>query len=317
VDTHTLEAPSLWPLATAFSVFAFVWGACWGSFLNVVIHRLPRDESLVSPGSRCGTCGTPIRPWHNVPIVSYLLLRGRCAACKTAYSPRYMLVEAACGVLALVLFRSLVDLSDPDTLLHSLLPWLYWQVFVYILVAIAFIDLEHTIVPWSLTLPSTAVALGGAFLLPMPDPWGQVWGLVAGLGFFGFVYGLAWLLFRREALGDGDVAIAAMLGAWVGWKAMPFVVLAACLQGLLAAGVARLYTRVTGRRNALVLTTAELDARFEESEQNAGLPEHTAIPFGPFLALGGLEALLFGTGPFWGAIDTFVGWLLRLTMPVG
>jgi leader peptidase (prepilin peptidase)/N-methyltransferase len=295
----------------ALWVVAFVWGACWGSFLNVVIHRVPRDESVVSPGSRCGACGAAIRPWHNIPIVSYLALRGRCADCGARFSPRYMLVEAACGVLALVLFRGLVDPTDPDALLPGLALWGYWQIFVYALVALTFIDLEHTLLPWSITLPTTAVGLIGAFALPSLEPWSHVWGLAAGVLFFGFIYGLAWLMFKREALGLGDVVIAGMLGAWVGWQAMPFVVLAACTQGLLAAGIAKLYTVVTGKQNALTLTTAELDARFDEVDEHADLPEHTAIPFGPFLALGGLEALLFGTSAFWAGVDAVVAPLLR------
>ncbi|MSP72072.1 MAG: prepilin peptidase [Myxococcales bacterium] len=296
--------------ANLLLVLAFIWGACWGSFLNVVIYRWPRELSLVRPGSRCGTCETPIRPYDNVPILSYLLLRGRCRACKATFSPRYMLVEAACGLLSLVVFRSFVDVTDPETFANGFPLWLYWQTYVYLLVAITFIDLEHTIVPEVATILGAVTGLAGAFFFPLGLRWDAVIGLAAGAGFLLAVVGVGHLLFRREAMGMGDVLIVGFLGAWLGWRALPFLLLLASIQALLAAGAAQIYTRATGQKNALTLTTQELDERFDEVEKNEGLPPHLAIPFGPFLALSGLEAMLFGTDWFWRLMDAFVSsWL--------
>ena len=289
--------------ASLFLAFAFVWGACWGSFLNVVIHRLPQDLSVVRPGSRCGACATAIRWYDNIPIFSYLVLRGRCRACKATFSPRYMLVELACGVLSLYIFRSVVDFDTPEGFAWGLASWAAWQVFAYALVTIAFIDLEHTIVPEVLTFPTAALGLVVAFVLPGGLAWEAVWGLAAGVAFLLFVVGLGWLMFRREAMGMGDVHILGMAGAWLGWRALPFVILASALQALAAVGIARLYTRLTGRKNDLTLTTQELDERFEEEDRFPDAGDHTVIPYGPFLALASLEGMLFGTDAFWWLID--------------
>lgn len=283
--------------------FAFVWGAVFGSFLNVVIHRLPRDESLVRPGSRCGACGTPIRAYDNVPILSYLVLRGRCRACKATYSPRYALVEAACGILTLLLFRASVLPLDPETFLPGLWVWLWWQVFVYALIIVTFIDLEHTFIPDEVTLPAIAVGVGGAFLLPSQDGWAQLFGAVGGALFLLLVVGLGHLLYKREAMGLGDVKLLAMIGAWLGWRALPFVLFASAVQAVAAAAAAGLFARVTGRRSGLLMTTRELDERFGEEDRWADQRERIALPYGPFLALAALEAMLFGSDLFWRLAD--------------
>lgn len=283
--------------------FAFVWGTLWGSFLNVVIYRLPLELSVVRPGSRCGACGTPIRWFDNIPIVSFLLLRGRCRACRASYSPRYMLVEAACGVLSLTIFRSVVDLGSPEGLPWDLGWWLAWQWFTYTLVAIAFIDLEHTIVPLELTVPASLLGAVVAFTFPNGLGLEAVYGMGVGAGFLLLIVGLGWVLFRREAMGMGDVHILGMTGLWLGWRALPFVILASSVQALFAVLVARIYGAVTGRGQSLTLSTEALDERFGEADQNAGLPSHTVIPYGPFLALSALEAMLFGTEAFWSLMD--------------
>ncbi len=294
--------------------FAFVWGAVWGSFLNVVIHRLPRDESLVRPGSRCGACGTPIRWYDNVPIVSYFVLRGRCRACRAAYSPRYMLVEAACGVLTLVLFRATVLPLDPETFYAGALAWLWYQVFLYALVAITFIDLEHTFIPDEVTYPTIAIGLLGGFLLPGRDGFEQLWGAVGGAGFLLAVIGIGWLLYRREAMGFGDVKLLAMIGAYLGWRALPFVVFASAIQALLAAAAAMIYRRVTGHQPRLLMTLGEVDDKFGvEDEAPDHLREKAALPYGPFLALAALEGMLFGGDLFWRFADHLARWLFEAT----
>lgn len=322
--------------------YAFVWGAVWGSFLNVVIYRLPRDLSLVYPGSRCGACGTPIRWFDNVPVLSYLLLRGRCRACRASYSPRYPLIEATCGVLALAVFNATVLPLAPETFLDGLLTWFWLQAFIYGLVSITFIDLEHTFIPDEITYPFIGVGLFGAFALTGVEGLPRLYGAIAGGGFMLMVSGVGWLIYRREALGLGDAKLMAMMGAFLGWKALPFVLFASAVQALLATGVARAYTAVTNKPNSLTMTVEQLDEAFGESELMAERARQdmarrfrrvrrrmadttfrqrmrrpavrrwrawrrarrrsrlqTVVPYGPFLALAGLEALLFGDDLLW------------------
>ena len=131
-------------MSTLLQFWVFIWGAVWGSFLNVVIYRMPLGISLVRPPSRCSQCQTPIRWYDNVPIVSYLVLRGQCRRCGSKYGPRYMLVEAMCGALCLALFRATTLPLEPETFSVGIATWLWLQAFVYGLVAVTFIDLTET-----------------------------------------------------------------------------------------------------------------------------------------------------------------------------
>ena len=287
-------------------VFAFLWAASLGSFLNVVIYRLPLGMSLSRPGSRCSSCLTPIRWFDNVPVLSWWVLRGRCRACGARFSPRYMLIELVCGVLGLALWRSTVDPLDPDTFTTMMALWIWLQIFVFSLVAIAFIDLEHTFIPEEISIPVIILGLAGGFFIPGLDPLPQVFGALVGGGFLLAVTGVGWLIYRREAMGLGDAMLLALIGAFLGVAALPFVLVAAACQAMVAVIVARLYQRATGRSAGLTLTTEELDARFGDTERHADLASHTVIPFGPFLALGALEALFFGHDLIWRLADALV-----------
>lgn len=287
-------------------VFAFIWGAVWGSFLNVVIYRLPLGMSLSRPGSRCGHCLTPIRWYDNIPVLSYLLLRGRCRACKTGYSPRYMLIEAMCGVLVLALFRAVVADATAENFYAKLALWGWYQVFIYGLVACAFIDLAETFLPEELTIPMLIVGVCGPFFLGVP-PLPHVYGALAGGGVILLIYAVGFLIFRREAMGLGDAMLLAVIGAFVGWRSLPFVLFAAAVQGIIATVASLLYTRVTGKSAGLTLTTAELDARFGEEDRFDDDGSRLAIPFGPFLALAGLQALFFGPNLLWDLAELILG----------
>lgn len=279
--------------ALILQIFAFIWGAVWGSFLNVVIYRLPLGISLSRPGSRCGACLTPIRWYDNVPVLSYLILRGRCRACKAGYSPRYMLIEAMCGVLALALFRAVVGDATAETFTDKLWMWCWFQVLIYGLVVITFIDLAETIIPEEVTIPMLIVGVCGPFFLGVP-PLPHVFGALAGGGIILVIYAIGFLVFRREAMGLGDAMLLAVIGAFLGWRALHFVLFAAAVQAIIAVLLAGLYTRVTGRAAGLTLTTEELDARFDEADRFDDDRSRLVVPFGPFLALAALEALFFG-----------------------
>jgi leader peptidase (prepilin peptidase)/N-methyltransferase len=199
-------------------VAATLGGLVAGSFLNVVIARLPRGQSLVRPGSACPQCGAPLRPYDNVPLLSWLLLRGRCRDCGAAISPRYPLVEALTAALcaAVIVAKG----ADEDALLGLVL--------VLVLVPITFIDLEHRIIPNKIVLPGAVAAVA---IMALADPGELPEHLVAGASAGGFLL-LAALAYPR-GMGMGDVKLAGMLGLYLGSSVAP-AMLAAFLAGSLA-----------------------------------------------------------------------------------
>jgi leader peptidase (prepilin peptidase) / N-methyltransferase len=235
------------------TALAAVGGLVAGSFLNVVIARLPERRSLIRPASHCPGCGTPVRPYDNVPILSWLLLRGRCRGCGERISARYPLVEAATAALC-----ALVIVAKGTN-------WEAWLgiAMVLTLVPVAFIDLEHRIIPNRILLPAAVVAVA---ILALGAPGQLPEHLIAAGAAGGFLL-LAVLAYPR-GMGMGDVKLAAVLGLFLGRSVAP-AMLAALLSGSLlgAAIVARKGAR-EGRK--------------------------TAVPFGPFLALGALVGLFAG-----------------------
>jgi leader peptidase (prepilin peptidase)/N-methyltransferase len=242
-------------------MLAAVVGAVFGSFLNVVAYRLPRGESLARPRSRCPQCQTPIKPYDNIPVVSWLLLRGKCRNCGAAISPRYPLVEAlTAALLAAVVLKEGADRSV----------WL-GLAFVLILVPVTFIDLDHRIIPNKLTLLGAVVA-PALVALTAPDALPEHMIAAAAAGGFFLLAGLAY----PRGMGMGDVKLAAVLGLFLG-RAVGPAVFVALVAGTLV-GVA-----VIARKGA------------QEGRK-------TAVPFGPFLALGAVVALFAG--------DAMVDWYL-------
>jgi leader peptidase (prepilin peptidase)/N-methyltransferase len=250
---------------------AFVFGAVVGSFLNVVIHRLPRGESLVRPRSRCPGCGQPIRAVDNIPLLSFILLGGRCRACRARIPWRYPLVELLSGLLCTALLAT-----------FGLTPTFFgFFAFAASLLAVTFIDLDHQIIPDSISLPGIAVGLGMSFILRPGWPgYGPLSALLAALIGGGLLWGVAvaYRLVRGvEGMGFGDVKLLAMMGAFLGLRALPVILLVGSLSGA-AAGL------------GLMLAAGK------------GLKQ--AIPFGPFLVLGAYCYLFFGEG--------LIGWYLSL-----
>jgi len=249
----------------ALTAAAFLLGACVGSFLNVVIYRLPRGESIVSPGSRCPACGRAIRPWENVPILGYLGLRGKCAGCGASISWRYPFVETlvALGYAAIAGYSVDAWQAARDLLLFSLL------------VPVVFIDIDHRIIPDEISLGGTAAGLLLS-LLPGGDWKASLAGALLGGG---LLYGTAYLYEKVrgvEGMGGGDVKLIAMIGAFLGWK------------GAIAAIFAGSVLGVAGGLLAM---------------RKGGPGLKTAIPFGPYLCAAALLARYLG-GWFWGTILT-------------
>jgi leader peptidase (prepilin peptidase)/N-methyltransferase len=246
------------------AVIAAVMGAIIGSFLNVVIHRLPRGESLAFPGSRCPECGEAIKAYDNIPVLSWLILRGRCRNCGTRISPRYPVVEA----LTAILFAAVVVRFGADRDV-----WL-GLAFVLVLVPVTFIDLDHRIIPNKITAPAAVVAIA---LVAALDSDKLVEHLIAGAAAGGFL--LVAALAYPAGMGMGDVKLAAVMGLFLGRSVGP-----AMLFGMLAG----------------TLVGAAIIARKGSAEGRK-----TAIPFGPFLAFGGLVGLFAGEEIVQWYLDTF------------
>jgi len=247
------------------TVFAFLFGTVVGSFLNVCIYRLPKEESIVAPRSRCPACQSPIHALDNIPLVSFALLRGRCRACGASIPWRYPLVEALTGILfALTVVRFGVTLQAAFLL-----------IFLAGLIVISFIDLDHQIIPNVITLPGIPLGLLTGFLFRDPPLLDRLIGTLAGAGFLYLVLFYGGVLYGQEAMGEGDLNLIAMVGAFLGWKAVIVTILVGCLVGSVL-GLSLIALRRLGRR------------------------QH--IPFGPFLSLGAVVAL------FWG--DRLITWYL-------
>lgn len=305
-----LEHPSLASLAMGG---ALLWGAVWGSFLNVVIYRLPRQLSLVRPGSRCPKCEGPIRFYDNVPVLSWLLLRGRCRDCKSPISARYPLVEALTGLLSLALFQQLVIAGDPSMPLVTLLAvYLVHFCFTAALVAITFIDLDLQIVPNNITYPGIVLGFVCALILP-PVPWSEsLLGILLGAGtLLLLIVGYAKLR-GVQGMGLGDVKLLGMIGAFTGVRSLLFVLLSASLQGTLAAVVLTVLRKAGVKVGGFYDAT---DLNEEDDERSPMTPAEEdapilsmAMPFGPFLALGAIEWILIGPA----VTDWYLGLVLRL-----
>jgi leader peptidase (prepilin peptidase) / N-methyltransferase len=235
------------------AAFAGVFGAIFGSFLNVVAYRLPRHESLLGPASHCRACGTPVKPYDNIPILSFLLLRGRCRSCAATISPRYPAVEALTGALcagAVLVHGSAVGIALSVAL-------------ILVVVPAALIDLEHQIIPNSLTALGAVLALGLGLAL---DPSGEPQRLIAGAAAGGFL--LLAALAYPGGMGMGDVKLAGVMGLFLGSAVAPAIFIALLVGAL--AGMA-----ILARKGV-----------------QAG--RKTKVPFGPFLAFGAVVASYVG-----------------------
>ena len=261
------------------AIWAFTVGAVVGSFLNVVIARIPAGESIVRPGSRCPSCRTPIGWRDNVPVLSWLALRGRCRTCRTGISWRYPLVELLGGGAALV-----------SVWRHGLsLPALAEFAFAAALLGLAFIDLDTWLLPHVITLPllGAGLLLSALHVTPAASILGSVAGAAAGWVGFALVAFLGERILKKEALGFGDVWLLAAIGAWLGIAPLLPVVLLASLQGTLV-GLALI---LAGRSQpGPPPDSGPVDAGPVDVEPD-WVPPRNAVPFGPFLALGALEWL--------------------------
>jgi leader peptidase (prepilin peptidase)/N-methyltransferase len=242
-------------------LFIFVFGAVVGSFLNVCIFRLPAEASIVKPRSQCPYCHHPIRNCDNIPLISFIILRGKCRDCGGKISWRYPLVELITALLALLFF-----------LKFSLtLSFLIFFIFTAVLIVITFIDLDHQIIPDILTLPGIPIfCLAAIFLLDRPwkIPWLEsLLGLLIGGGILFTIAFVYELISKREGMGGGDIKLLAMIGGFFGWKSLIFILLFSSFSG------------------AIVGITAMIIKKQDMKY---------AVPFGPFLSAAAVAYLFWG-----------------------
>jgi len=249
------------------TVISIIFGGMIGSFLNVCIFRLPKEESIIWPGSHCPHCKKPIRFYDNIPLISYLLLKGKCRHCKGSISLQYSLVEGITALSSLFLIMKF----GPS------LSYLLYFAFVAALIVITVIDLYHQIIPDAISLPGIGVGLLASLLIPQITFFNSLIGILLGGGSLFIVATFYQWLFKREGMGGGDIKLLAMIGAFLGWKAVLLTILLSSFIG-----------SVTG---ILMMVVKGKDFKY-------------AIPFGPFLSLGAVISLFYG--------QNIINWYLYL-----
>ena len=256
-------------MSTIILILIILIGLALGSFLNVCIYRIPLKKSILFPGSFCPKCGTKIHFRDNIPLVSFILLKGKCRKCKSKISWQYPLVEFITPILIVI------------TYLQFGLSWEFAAkaILCLSLISVFFIDLKHRIIPDVVTLPGIALGLFFSFFVKSPSVVNSLIGIFVGGVLFYLSAVLGELLFKKESMGGGDIKLAMMLGAFLGWQKILLVFLASALLGTIIGGTALLFSKK--------------------------VKETRMIPFGPFLALGAILAMFLGDTLISAYIRTF------------
>ncbi len=239
-------------------IFIFIFGLCIGSFLNVCIYRLPASQSIAHPRSKCPECGTLIAFYDNIPLFSFLWLKGRCRHCGMTIGLRYPTVELLGGLFALATYLKF-DLNVEA---------LIYFAFIACLLVVTFIDLDHRIIPDVITLPGIPISFAAGFALPDMTYPAALLGILVGGGSLFLVAWVYSLITKKEGMGGGDIKLLAMMGALIGWQGVVFTIFVSSLVGTLS-GLAVMLQSRKGMK--------------------------LAVPFGPFLAIGGITYIFFGT----------------------
>lgn len=239
------------------TIYITVFGLCIGSFLNVCIYRLPASESIVFPRSRCPECGGLIKFYDNIPVLSYIILRGRCRQCRTWIPVRYALVEIITGLCALAVYKKF----------GLTLPTGIYFIFIAALIVVIFIDIDHKIIPNSISLPGIPICFLMAFGLPEITWQDSLIGIISGGGSLLLVAKGYQLVTKKDGMGGGDIKLLAMIGALIGWQGVIYTIYVSSIVGTIA-GVSVMIARKKNFKYA--------------------------IPFGPFLSIGAITYIFFG-----------------------
>ncbi len=250
-----------------FHIISTIFGAIVGSFLNVCIHRLPKGESIIIPGSHCPDCKKPIHFYDNIPLISYFLLRGKCRHCKKPISIQYPLIEGITAIGSLLLSLK----YGPS------LSYLIYFLFVDGLIVVTVIDLYYQVIPDVVSIPGMVVGLLSSFIMPHHTYLNSLIGILVGGGSLFLVATLYQWLFKREGMGGGDIKLLAMIGAFLGWKAVILTILLGSLIGSII--------------GIIIMILKGKNFKY-------------AIPFGPFLSLGAVTALFYQ--------NEIISWYLQL-----
>jgi len=238
-------------------ILIFILGLIVGSFCNVCIYRIPKNESIIYPTSHCPKCRTTIKPVDNIPLLSYILLKGRCRNCGSKISIQYPVVELLTGMIYLIIY--LIYGLSIQSLIYIILS--------SALIIIAFIDLNEQIVPDVISLPGIGVGLILSFFVPYLSFINSALGVVVGGGIILIIALVGSMIFKKEAMGGGDVKLAAMIGAFLGWRYTIISLFLGFFLGALA-GIFLVLSKIKSKEDM--------------------------VPFGPFIALGSLITLLWG-----------------------
>ena len=243
----------------AINILIFIFGLCIGSFMNVCIYRIPISKSIATPRSMCPGCNSLISAYDNIPVISYILLKGKCRNCGIPISLRYPLVETISGLTAIAVFMRFGISAEG----------LIYFTFVSALVVITFIDIDHRIIPDIISLPGIPIGfLLASLVLPSMNYKTSLTGILTGGG---SLLAVAWiynLITKKEGMGGGDIKLLAMIGAFTGWKGVLFTIFVASAVGTLA-GIAVMLKTQKGMK--------------------------LAVPFGPFLSIGAVLYIFFGS----------------------
>ena len=240
-----------------YTSISIIFGALVGSFLNVCIVRLPKEESIVTPGSHCPQCNKPIKFYDNIPLISYLVLGGKCRYCNKPISLQYPLIE---GITALSSFLLFVKFG-------ATLTYLFYFSFISALIVITVIDLYHQIIPDVISIPGIGVGLLGSLIIRYITFPNSLIGVLVGGGSLFLVATLYQWFFKREGMGGGDVKLLAMIGGFLGWKSVILTILLSSFIGSIV--------------GIVIMLLKGKDFKY-------------AIPFGPFLSLGAVISLFYG-----------------------
>ncbi|MEO8841424.1 MAG: prepilin peptidase [Kofleriaceae bacterium] len=266
-------------------VLALVLGLLWGSFANVCIYRwppsddFPQGRSVVSPGSHCSSCQAPVRWYDNVPVLSYLWLRGRCRSCKTEFSSRYLVVEAATAMLFGAAWWFTLGTGGSFQPLDVRALWFVVDAaFVFTMVVITFIDIDHKLILNKVTVPAMILGYAVTFALPGYHWWDGLIGAALGYGVPWLIGEIYFRITKREGLGLGDSTLLAVVGSLLGWRG----VVVALFGGSVIGSVIGIMVLLVKRSND---EADEVDEASPESAPEAASIMRTELPFGPFLAM--------------------------------
>ncbi len=300
-------------------------GLFFGSFLNVVIYRLPRGQSIVFPGSHCTNCDAPIRPWDNIPVLSWLLLRGRARCCGTKISAQYPLVELLGAAFAwAVLDVVVLGMASDTPVWKGIAVFALYLALTLGLLAASWIDLEHMILPDPITIGGTVLGIASAWWRPHATPVEGLLGAAIGFLMIWLPFIVGYRLLRgRSGMGLGDAKLMMLAGAWFGWPAAVFALCAGAVQGTLLTVVVLLVRGRLEEPEAVRREREEIQRELEaaEGEERERLKAIIAddplasepgdgfgqlrVPFGPFLALATVEYLFFGEA----LIESYLSWI--------